>query len=112
MPKSIQPNLRPDLTDKQFIEDPNEWPKWPVCPLKRNVVVNGFAQYQGGFLFAMQDKQRYPNEKIMPRVLLGNIYAIREVMEGAKSNAEFYTRYKTLDYESIDAMLADGWIVD
>ena len=79
------------ITDKEFIEDPNLWPYWPLLPMKRH---NG-VDFQCGLVL-----QNRPTV-----VLLGvNIYA--------SDRAELLERAPRQSYASIDDMLADGWQID
>lgn len=77
-------------TDREFILDQENWPRWPVLPLKR-------PRWEGAFL-AGPDLTRHLREGAPIRLV---------VRWGAD--------WKPLDYQEyadVDALLADGWVVD
>lgn len=76
-------------TDKEFIENPANWPRWPYLPVKR------------------QGKDPWPEPGVMieghPTVFLINYYQI---------SPEIFKTCKSITYASVDDLLADGWIID
>lgn len=73
--------------DLEFIKQPQIWPMWPALPMKK-------PPHEVAFLFGDP-----PNNGEGPITLhLGNIWK--------SALAE------TKEYESIEAMLRDGWVVD
>ena len=83
--------------DVRFLSHHDEWPCFPACPVKR---------YDG------KDRGGFPTCGIVwackPTVLVVNMFGISGCnYEGAKAKAE-----EVIEYESFDAMVADGWIVD
>ena len=76
---------------RAMMDSPNYWQRWPLLPIKR-------------------DRHRWPDSEVgvlldrRPiKVYLCNMWAIPEdTREGTPS----------IEYASIDAVLADGWIVD
>ena len=83
--------------DKQFIQNPNRWPCWPYCPMRKRDEKESFPFRVG--LLAETGEQNWRSTVY----LNANIYRL----EGKKlSDAEKKT------YTSVDEMLADGWEVD
>ena len=79
------------VDDKNFILDPTRWPNWPILPMKN------IDRQEIGVMRAVQEE-------------LGNtIYLIN--MWEIKENTD-WTKVPKKTYLSIDALLADGWIVD
>lgn len=84
--------------DKWFIENPDKgsgWPYWPVLPVKKNPI---FEDGNCGVLLDTGNIMGKPVVK--PVVYLTNLYVL-DIKNCPKK-----------EYESIDAMLADGWVVD
>lgn len=86
-----------EFHDVKFLVEHENWPAWPVCPVKR---------YDG------KDKSGFPTGGIVwvckPTVLVVDMFVISGCnYEGAKAKAE-----EVFEYESFDAMVADGWMVD
>lgn len=84
------------LSDKEFIEDPMNWPYWPFLPMKRHT-----------------EKEPAPEVGII-RALDGEMTTILlevTVWDGddLKQNIK---DAKRLSYKSTDEMLADGWQID
>ncbi len=82
-------------SDREFILNPDLWPAWPYLPLKR-----------------------YPKGRSGPEVCL--LVATERPYEALYAHNLFHlppTRDEFLAgkkyvYETVDALLADGWIVD
>lgn len=81
-----------ELSDLELMRKPNEWPQWPVLPVKR---------YPEG--------QTWPEVGIMvegsgevanPKVWLTNMFT------GIKPET------KAEDYKNLDEVIAAGWVVD
>lgn len=92
MPRTIN-----RATDPVFIAS-LQWPRWPFLPLKRS------PQYRGedlGFLYA--DNAR---DEDGVYVYLANLFGMADMTPEQRS------AIKRLDYPTVDAMLADGWMVD
>jgi len=87
--------LTTKLNDKEFIFDPDRWPRWPLCPLRKHVGNFGDDDYCG-FVAAAS----------FTRVYIGLIYAVKP---GRLSDALKEFRY--VDYPDVDAMLKT-WKVD
>lgn len=83
--------------DLEMMRSPDRWPCWPVLPLKR---------YDG------KDRCGFPSTGLIaeldgvPRftVFDGNLFQRPLCFDDPKT-----VRY---DYDSFEAMLADGWVVD
>lgn len=69
---------------------PDDWPRWPALPLKRSRK-NSFPEI--GFILESKD-QPY-------RVYLGSIYGESSLQD-----------HSYMDYDSYEAIVEDGWIVD
>jgi hypothetical protein len=86
-----------EIDDAFFLKHHDEWPAFPVCPVKR---------YE-------KDKQNtWPTCGIVwagkPTVLVVNMFSISGMnFSMAKEKAE-----AVYEYASFDDMVADGWIVD
>jgi len=72
------------------IEDEITWPLWPQLPLKRYVDEQMFPEF--GVLF--------PKTK--------DVYSVQLRMVNMPRTEDT----KTVEYPTIDALLADGWVVD
>jgi hypothetical protein len=82
-------NERDDLA---MMRDPDRWPVWPQLPIKRN---KDGAPLELGRLLNTSLK----DDTVAPIVRLGTIFE-------PWSNAE------TIEYPDLEAVVADGWIVD
>jgi hypothetical protein len=81
--------------DKRFITTPDLWPNWPVCPLKR-YVQNG---REFGIVIAVQTH--------LSTVFIVNMFALKsgDLMQQLEGRKKY-------EYPNIDALIADGWVVD
>ena len=86
--------------DKKFLLNPNQWPNNPICPVK-----NYKEKKPGGF--PMLGVVVANENGAMPVVLLCNMYAFIE-----KARASRIKDIERKEYEDLDALLADGWMVD
>lgn len=84
---------------KQMIETPLAWPNWPVLTLKR-----GSRNDELGLI-----TPDYPSSVIMLNLFQvdKNQLVIHQLANDGNVNG-----VEVKKYESVDAMLADGWIVD
>lgn len=85
----------PELTDKEFIHSQKLWPKWPFLPMKRDKPGDN---KELGCLFAVEGM-----ESVIVKV---NLWQIRGPL------GKVIQEHGVIPYPSVDAMLADGWIVD
>jgi hypothetical protein len=85
--------------DADFVRAPDEWPVWPLLPVKRRSKSPLDVDHFTGFLLA----ERAPPYK----VYLGSIYAIR----GAKTWAEATTGMLAEEFASLDQLIKE-WKVD
>ena len=77
--------------DLAMAQDPNRWPVWPQLPLiKRD------GSHEAGRLF----NGSLSDDTVSPVVYLGLIYT------------PITTRTEKVEYESLEAVFADGWRVD
>lgn len=84
------------LDDRAFISDPNRWPCWPLLPIKRgNQQLN---DKNLGVLFDTDPKKGY-------RVY--HCYLFDLPMPQKQ-----FAQVPHTDYATVDALLADGWMVD
>lgn len=79
--------------DVEMMLNPLRWPRWPWLPVKRYLG----GRMECGLLYADDSTE----------VILGNLYALEP---GLKTLAERGLASKK--YESVDALVADGWEVD
>jgi hypothetical protein len=77
-------------TDREWILDPNRWPKWPLCPMKKR------GANECGVIVGDPDKN-------------GKVFFV----EGANiwHYDEDYSRAHGRPV-MVDDLLADGWVVD
>jgi hypothetical protein len=81
--------------ERVFIADPGLWPHWPFLPVKRPTKDGGDVEV--GVLYATDEPWRH-------------VYR-RNLLMLPPTRAEFLALDKH-EYDSLDALLADGWIVD
>ena len=86
--------------DKRMIDEPQWWPAWPLLPVKRPVQVDGGYQTECG---VVRDKRAAFNDEPWPGTI-----TVRLSLLGLPVTKETPTQ----EYESVDAMLNDGWVVD
>lgn len=90
--------MRKERTDKQFVLDPGEWPRWPLLPMKRNASALDHPDDFCGFIAA---------EPSPPfKVYIGSIFGLKsgrlsEVVKGLK----------VFEYANADDLLA-AWRID
>ena len=78
--------------DKEFIDDPDRWPNWPMLPVKRRD--NSLANKNLGLLIDQGKKTR--------TVFHVYMFDLPDSFEDAPKT----------EYANTDAMVADGWRVD
>jgi hypothetical protein len=91
--------------EARFIRDPGHWPSWPACPLKKSRPGGGMPD--AGTLLDRQPismKKVDPNHESLRKVYLMSIW---DTHRGKK-----FSECETKVYESVEAMLLDGWQVD
>ena len=79
--------------DKAFILDPDGWPTWPVCPLKRTRTSMAVYEAQAGILLSG-----------------GTTVYLVNMFDRAAMNS--LHDQQCIEYTNVDALLADGWQVD
>lgn len=79
-----------EIDDLAFMRDENKWPNWPMLPVKRYT-----------------DRGGAPECGI---VLSGKTTVYIAYMWGLKEDT--FDTCKKYEYGSLDAILADGWVVD
>ena len=87
--------------DKQFILNPGKWPKWPSLPMKN--------KDQCGFML-----DKIPLGKPIPKdhKCFRTVYCVNPWEFFTKEDRPKIADVPTKVYESVDEMLADGWVVD
>jgi len=82
----------------EFLANPDRWPNWPVCPVKRSCsdkqYIEGDDRPQCGVVF----------DQPKPTVYRVNMFSI-----GPSTDL---TKFEKHEYESLEALVADGWVVD
>lgn len=91
MSKKTDTRVVESRDDAEMMRRPNLWPRWPVLPLKRRSAETGFPET--GMLVEASDVP-------LTTVLVGTIF-----------DADVFALPRK-EYESADAIVADGWIVD
>jgi hypothetical protein len=86
---------------KEFMLDPNQWPNWPVLPVKRydGTKPSGFPEC--AVMVAC--------EGLLTTVFMANMYGLVGESVGAMIRD---LEVKRVEYADIDALLDDGWRVD
>lgn len=87
------------FNDKAMILDPNKWPSWPFLPLKKG----SYPSLENKRLGVLYHSPVWSDGKVH----VVHIY----MFAPPKTAAELHASPATV-YDSVDAMLADGWIVD
>ena len=82
--------------DKQFIESPNKWPRWPFCPMRKRDEKEHFS-----FRIGLLVETGEPNWKSTIYLDVNMYNQDMNLKEAEKKT-----------YSSVDEMQADGWIVD
>ena len=59
-----------ELNDKEFIFDPDRWPRWPLCPLRKHVGNFDDDDYSGRLSDALKEFRYvdYPNVDSMLQI--------------------------------------------
>lgn len=86
---------KPEVSDKEFIEDPSRWPYWPLLPVKKRI--EGGFPWQCGIIQAVEGQ-------------LSTI--VLDVTIWDKNLEEKIGSAEKKAYPSVDEMLADGWMCD
>lgn len=85
--------------DLKFLQDPDQWPNRPICPVKRY----GRTKQPGGF----------PETGLVLAggtiVYMVNLWELAAVPSEAKARIESAEKH---EYKSLEALVADGWLVD
>lgn len=89
----------PTMSDKAMIQDPNKWPAWPFLPLKKG----SYPSIEDKRLGVLYHSPTWSDGKV--HVIHCYLFA------PPKTREELHATPSTV-YESVDALLADGWVVD
>lgn len=84
--------------DKTYIKAFASWWTWPFCPVKRGN--NSLKDKNLGFLLATEEHSK-------GKMVIYHLYMFLAPFSKEQLEAADKTQY-----DSIDAMLADGWVVD
>lgn len=87
--------LPDDLT---FLKDPDSWPNWPFLPIKRRD--NSLVRKNLGVLVASEEYAK-------GHIIVNHVY----LFSLPKTTEDWNACPKT-EYDSLEALLRDGWIVD
>lgn len=79
--------------DKKMISNPLDWPSWPFLPIKR--WQENASQLETALIYV----------KDPLRVVTGNLFHLPK-------DYEKFRELPAVEYDTIDAILADGWVVD
>lgn len=115
----MRPTTPPQITardDRWMINNPEEWPQWPFLPVKNPELIRklGFSSDQGdqafGVILAYTDKKHWLYEKVAPVIVHLNVFDLPK----APNNTFKYLleNFPKTKFESLDALLAAGWVVD
>lgn len=85
------------IEDREFIENSNQWPNWPVLPIKR--YTKKFELPECGFIM---DVSGFGGKSL---VYLCNLFKVT-------SGETKLDEVPTLQYSDVKEMLLDGWMVD
>jgi len=104
-----------EMSDREMIRNPDVWPAWPFLPMKN---YNTDSTKDLGVMLAHYDKERWPNEKIVPIVIQVNLIDILPLIRPPENElTPIIFKYMVenlpkVEFESLDALLAAGWVVD
>lgn len=93
----------PHFDDKKMMLDYANWPCWPTLPIKRKN--HSIADKNLGILVATQEYVDALKGK--SKIVVYHVY-----MYGLPKTKEEWAAAPKTEYDTIDALLADGWIVD
>ena len=82
--------------DLEGMKNPSSWPRWPVLPVKRHTEERGI---EVGIL-AEQD-MTIPVEPVVYQTNMIGLKTWKDVFDAPQ-----------LRYDSFEALIADGWVVD
>ena len=82
------------IDDVEFLRQ-GKWPNWPFCPVKRYEK----GELQCGLVYDNMD------DGVVPMVLMINLFAL-------SITEEVYDGLEKHKYDSIELLVADGWMVD
>ena len=89
--------------DAAMIRDTDRWPAWPCLPLKRRN--NSLEDKNLGVLLATEEHRRAVNGRGKLRVYHGYIFSLPKTQEQWDATPR-------TEYDTIEELLADGWMVD
>lgn len=89
--------------DLAFLQCARSWPNYPCCPVKRqdNTVPNGLVQL--GTVVGLEEAEPTVYLVGMPR-LMGSFLTIKE--------KDPLKKFNQIAYNSLEELVADGWLVD
>lgn len=91
--------------DKRFIQSPGGWTRWPSLPMKR-------SQAKGGGCGFLMDTQPLGIPVDREHESLRSVYLANPWEYFGDMTREQRKAVKIQVYETVDAMLEDGWMVD
>jgi len=88
--------------DVAFLKNPDNWPNWPVCPIKR--IVDDSRQC--ALVFDHNNKD----------IIVARLNMFRWVEDGYGNFREWtkedFDNSEKWEYDTVEDLIADGWIVD
>lgn len=85
-----------EFDHKEFIQNEQRWPNWPILPMKRLPKERKFGEFpELGVMLATRKTVVY----------LVDLYRLPQTPEGWK-------KAEQKNYNTLDELLNDGWIVD
>lgn len=88
------------IDDEAFISNSREWPQWPFLPVKNTRRKDG----QGPLCGVVVES----SGKVLPAVFLANLFDLPELYKSGKTLKDV----DKIEYPTVAAIVADGWIVD
>jgi hypothetical protein len=92
----LSPEQRVEELD--FLRNPDQWPNWPLLPIKRYGAPGDPPEC------ALLDSIGAPEPKV--RVVFVNMFQLRELTHAERQALRVEV------YDSAEALLDDGWMVD
>ncbi len=96
MSKDSDEKMRQD--DLSMMKNPGKWSRYPILPIKRVNKSGGMPEF--GLLLPIKN----------PVVYLVNMWDLGDL--GIKTVADIMSKVKSISYDSFEAILDDGWVVD
>lgn len=107
--KAEEERIMRERDDLAYLKNCGMWPRWPYCPVKNQTNETIRKERKDSFPVCGVVFDENPLGKggpiwATPTVYLLNIFA--------GWTAEQFKECKKYEYESLEAMVADGWVID